>query len=319
MKKYIGPAMFLLVAIAAAACGSSDAEPAVATGDPVPVEDETSAAFPVTIQAPNGPVTIDAPPERIVSLSTVSTETLFAIGAGDQVVAVDDQSNYPPEAPVTELTAFTPNVEAIAGFEPDLVFISFDPGDAVAGLEALEIPVIVHGTALSLDDAYSQIEQTGAATGHLATATGLVAEMQVDIEAAVAAAPVLDPAPTFFHEVSFDLYTATSSTFIGQLYALFSLENIADPADEEGFGFPQLSSEYVLDQDPDMIFLGDVLYGESAETVAARPGWDALTAVQNGAIVELDTDVASRWGPRIPELVEDISDAVVAYEAAAVS
>lgn len=287
-----------------------------ATPEPAP---EPAEGFPVVVAADNGPVEVTAPPERIVSLSTVSTETLFAIGAGDQVLAVDSQSNHPPEAPITDLSSFTPSIEAIAELEPDLVFLSFDPGDVIAGLETLGIPTILHGTALTLDQAFTQIEQTGAAVGRVGDAAELVAAMQADIDAAVASAPVLDPAPRIFHEVSFDLYSSTSSTFIGQLYALFGLENIADAADEEGFGFPQLSPEYVLEQDPDIIFLGDVLYGENLDSLAARPGWDALTAIQSGAVVELDTDVASRWGPRVPQLVEAIAAALIEYEAQAVS
>jgi iron complex transport system substrate-binding protein len=96
---------------------------------------------------------------------------------------------------------------------------------------------------------------------------------------------------------------------------MFGLENIADPADEDGsaFGYPQLSSEYIVSADPDLIFLADVLYGESAETVAARPGWDVLTAVQEGNVVGLDSDIASRWGPRIVDFAESIADAVEAY------
>lgn len=282
--------------------------------DETPMEaDQPADGFPVTVTAGNGDVTIADRPERIVSISTVATETLFAIGAGDRVVAVDSLSNHPPEAPVTDLSGFTPSVEAIAEFEPDLVFLSFDPGDIVAGLDALGITTILHGTALSLDDAYAQIEQTGAATGQLAEAAALVADMQGRIDAAVASVEPFETPPTIFHEVSFDLFSSTSATFIGQLYALFGVENIADPADEEGFGFPQLSAEYILEADPDMIFLGDVLYGESAETVGARPGWDALTAVSTGQIIELDTDIASRWGPRIPDLVEAMAAALNAY------
>jgi iron complex transport system substrate-binding protein len=287
-----------------------EAEPMDDEAEPM---DDPADGFPVTILAGNGEVTIEQRPERIVSLSTVATETLFAIGAGDQVLAVDDQSNFPPEAPVSDLSGFAPNVEAIAELEPDLVILSFDPGDIVAGLDALGIPTVLEGTALSLDDAYAQIERAGAVTGHVAESAAVVADMQQRIDAAVASAPSFDVAPRIFHEVSFDLYSSTSSTFIGQLYARFGLENIADAADAQGFGFPQLAAEYVLEQNPDIIFLGDVLYGESAETVAARPGWDALAAVATGSIVELDTDIASRWGPRIPDLMEQIAAALVEH------
>ncbi len=265
-------ALLLALALVAAACGGDDDDDAVATGavqeetaaeapgeeepaeeapaeesmeeesteDPVEgeVADEPADAFPVTIAAGNGEVTIEDRPERIVSISTVATETLFAIGAGDQVIAVDSLSNFPPEAPVTELSGFTPSVEAIAEFEPDLVILSFDPGDVIAGLDALGVPTILHGTASSLDDAYAQIEQTGAATGHVAEAAAVVADMQIRIDAAVASVEPFETPPSIFHEVSFDLFSSTSTTFIGQLYALFGVENIAGPRRRGGLRLP---------------------------------------------------------------------------------
>jgi len=263
-------------------------------------------AFPVTIDAPNGPVTIDERPERIVSLSPTSTEVLFAVGAGDQVVAVDDQSNYPADAPVTDLTGFEPNLEAIAGYDADLVVLMYDPGDVVAGLEALDIPVIMHPAATTLDDAYRQIEQIGAATGHVADAAVLVASMAADIEKSVSSSEGADV--SYYHELSPDLYTVTSATFVGSLYAMFGMVNIADDADPDGFGYPQLSAEHILDADPLMIFLADTrCCDQTAETIAQRPGWETLTAVAAGAVVELDDDVASRWGPRVVDFVAAVA------------
>ncbi|HEX6299154.1 MAG TPA: ABC transporter substrate-binding protein [Acidimicrobiia bacterium] len=273
------------------------------------------AAFPVTVDADNGTVTIEERPESIVSLSTVATEIVFAIAAGDQVVAVDDQSNYPEDAPMTDLSGFTPNIEAILAYEPDLVFISYDPGDLVASLQAADVPVISFGAAATLDDTYRQIEVTGAATGHIEEAIVVNESIQDDLAKISEEAPDVPEDTTYFHEIDADLYTVTSSTFFGQIYSMFGLENIADPADEDGtaFGYPQISSEFLVAADPDLIFLADSVYGESAETVAARPGWDVLTAVQEGGVFELDSDIASRWGPRIVEFAESISDALDTY------
>jgi iron complex transport system substrate-binding protein len=266
-------------------------------------------AFPVTIDAPNGPVTIEQRPERIVSLSPTSTEVLFAVGAGEQVVAVDDQSNYPAGAPLTDLTGFEPNIEAIAGYEADLVVLMYDPGDVITGLEALGIPVIMHPAAASLDDAYRQIEQIGAATGHVADAALLVASMTEDIAKTVESSEGTDV--TYYHELSPDLYTVTSSTFAGSLYAMFGMVNIADDADPDGFGYPQLSAEHILDADPLMIFLADTkCCDQTAEAIAERPGWGTLTAVEAGTVVELDDDIASRWGPRIVDFVASIADSL---------
>ncbi len=101
----------------------------------------SATPFPVTVTAGNGKVTISKRPARIVSLSPTATETLFAIGAGAQVVAVDDQSDFPKAAPRTTLSGYTPNVEAIAALRPDLVVISFDPKGLSEALGRLGIPV----------------------------------------------------------------------------------------------------------------------------------------------------------------------------------
>jgi len=282
------------------------------TMDPGTTTTAMEAAFPVTITADNGDVTIEEMPDSIVSLSTVATEILFAIGAGDQVVAVDDQSNYPEDAPMTDLSGFTPNVEAILAYEPDVVFISYDPGQLVASLEAAGVPVVSFGAAATLDDTYRQIEATGAATGHLEDAIVVSESVETELAKVADEAPEVEEGTSYFHEIDSNLYTVTSSTFFGQIYALFGLENIADPADEDGaaFGYPQLSSEFVVAADPDLILLADSLYGESAETVAARPGWAVLSAVEGGNVYELDSDVASRWGPRIVDFAQAISDAL---------
>ena len=259
----------------------------------------------------------DGAPERIVSIAPVATEMLFAIGAGDQVVAVDSLSTYPAEAPVTELGAFEPNVEAIAAYEPDLVVLSFDPGDVVAGLEALDIETLLLPTAASLEDTYAQLEQLGEVTGRTEDAAAEVERIRAALEELAASVPERDDPLTYYHEVDDTLYTVTSQTFIGEIYALAGLENVADPADPDGAagGYPQLSAEFLVDADPDLIFLADtVCCGQTAETVAARPGWDALSAVQAGRIIELDDDIASRWGPRVVDFLEAIVAAVTAVD-----
>jgi iron complex transport system substrate-binding protein len=252
-------------------------------------------------------------PESIVSLSSTGTEMLFAIGAGDQVVAVDEFSTYPPEAPVTDLSGFTPNLEAIIGYEPDLVVISFDPGELVSGLQAVDVPTLLLPTAASLNDSYTQLEVLGVATGHIGEAAEVVSRMQADIDEIVATTTI--PAGlSFYHEVDATLYSPTSNSFLGQIYALLGLTNIADEADD-GSGFPQLSSEHIVSQDPDMIYLADVDFGVTPDSLEERPGWAEMTAVQNGAIIPLDSYLASNWGPRVVELLETIAESVTALPA----
>ena len=250
-----------------------------------------------------------------MSLSPTATEMLFAIGAGGQVVAVDSNSNYPEEAPKTDLSAYQPNIEAIAGYKPDLVVYSDDPGELAAGLGKLGIPALQQPAATRLDDTYAQLDQLGRATGHQAEAGQLTATMRAEIEKIAAAARPERPL-TYYHELDKNLYSATSKTFIGQLYAQLGMKNIADAADKEGTGYPQLSAEYVIKADPDLIFLADTkCCGQSARTVAARDGWDQLTAVRSGGVVELDDDVASRWGPRVVDFLKTVAAKVETLEA----
>tara|TARA_Y100001970_G_scaffold226513_1_gene280110 strand:- start:827 stop:1705 length:879 start_codon:yes stop_codon:yes gene_type:complete len=244
--------------------------------------------------------------ERIISLSPTATEILFAIGAGEQVVAVDDQSNFPSNAPVTDLSGYTPNVEAIAAYDPDLVVTSYDPGDLVDGLNVLGIKPLIQSAAMTLEDTYSQIIELGELTGHSKEAEKLNKEIQSTVSSVTPSGNGL----TYYHEVDNTLYSTTSKTFLGQLYDLLGLVNIADPADEDGFGWPQLSSEFIVDTDPDLIFLADADLGESPETVSSRPGWSSMQAVTEGRIIVLDTDIASRWGPRVVDFLEQVESAI---------
>jgi iron complex transport system substrate-binding protein len=306
------------LALLTAACGSDDSsDPADATVVATDATDDaatgTSTASP-TDSSPAGAPT-DGVDQRVVSLSPTHTEIMFAIGAGDLLVAVDEFSDFPAEAQTlpNDLSAFDNNVEAIAAYEPDLVLIGGDFNGLGAQLDELGIAWWDGPAAVTIDDTYRQIEELGAATAHEDEAAALVEQMQADIEAIIDATPVPDEPLTIFHEVDETLYSVDSTTFIGELYSLLGLGNIADTAEGDSGGYPQLSAEFVVSADPDIIFLADTEFsGQSLETVAARPGWGELTAIRNGDVVELDDDIASRWGPRVVELLQAISDGVVA-------
>ena len=298
--------LFICAAMVFAACGGSES-----SSETTISETETTiaeATYPVTA----GGITLDAQPMKIVSLSPTHTEMLYAIGAGDQVVAVDEYSNYPAEAVAlgTKLSGYEPNVEAIAGFSPDLVVVSYDPGSLVEQLNALDIPVYVGNGASNLEAMYEQIEQLGALTGHLDVAVQLTAQMQDEIAAAVADAGIPPEPISYYYELDNTYYSVTSNTFVGQIFSLFGLTNIADTA-EAGNDYPQLSSEVIVSSNPTMIFLADIkCCAQTAATVSARDGWQKMDAVKNKNIVELDDDVASRWGPRIVDLVKSIREAI---------
>jgi iron complex transport system substrate-binding protein len=303
-------ALLAVLALFLAGCGGEEesSAPQQPTSSAVVETAPAEPEFPVTVEADNGPVTLEEEPDAIVSLSATATESLFAIGAGEQVLAVDDQSNYPAEAPVTDLSGFEPNVEAIAGYEPDLVIAAYDPGGLVEGLERLDIPVLLQDAARNLDAAYEQIETLGAATGNVEGAETVVESMQTEIEELVASVPDARGA-TVYHELGPDFFSATSETFIGSVYTLFGLVNIADAAaGADASGYPQLTAEYVVSESPDLIVLADTKCCEqTADTVSKRPGWAQIEAVANGNIVEADDDIASRWGPRTVEFVELIT------------
>jgi iron complex transport system substrate-binding protein len=267
-----------------------------------------TSAFPVTITTASGKVTVTKRPVRIVSLSPTATESLFAIGAGPQVVAVDDQSDYPKNAPKTTLSGFTPNVEAIASYRPDLVVASYDPRGLVSSLKRLGIPVILHGTSLTFKGAYQQIRQLGMVTGREPAAKRVIGGMKSRIARIVDAWRSKANGLSVYHELSPDFYSASSKSFVGKVYEAFGLENIADAADTAGTGFPQLSAEYIVSSSPDLIVLADgVCCGQKPSTVAARPGWDRISAVRTGSIVSVHDSIASRWGPRLVKFFRAMS------------
>jgi iron complex transport system substrate-binding protein len=261
-----------------------------------------SAAAPQTTRATR------AYPHRIVSLSPTVTEDLFAIGAGKQVVAVDQDSNYPRRAPRTTLSGYTPNVEAIANYHPDLVLISYNPGNFASQLRQLGIKVVNIAAAKDLPQAYREILRLGRLTGHIAGAKAVVHSMQTKLKAIIATVPRARRHLRVYHELEQDYYSATSTTFIGSIYKLFGFRNIADGADTTGTGYPQLSAEYIIQQNPQIIVLADTkCCQQTAATVAARPGWSTIAAVRHDRVVGVDDDVASRWGPRIVQFARAVA------------
>lgn len=319
----------LSLVLLAAACGddsttttaapATTAPPTTTTAAPAttttmvapPTTTEALSAFPLTVETDSGPVTIEAMPTQIVSLSPTATETLFAVGAGAQVVAVDEYSYYPAEAPVTDLSGFSPNVEAILSYAPDLLVIAGSPDDLQAAVEAVGIPVLLLGSALTLDDVYAQIEKLGAASGHADEAAVVVGDMRTRIAAVTDNLAAAGTAATYYHELDPTYYSVTSATFIGRVYELLGLENIADAADPDGYGFPQLSEEFIIGANPDFIFLADAqCCMESPDTVGARPGWGTMGAVTGGRVIEVDADIASRWGPRTAHFIESVAAAI---------
>jgi iron complex transport system substrate-binding protein len=323
------------LALVIAGCGDGGApssEPVTTVTEPEstqsvttePITTEPTTTEPITTEPTTTEPTTTEPeateaPQAIISLSPTATEMLYAIGAGDQVLAVDDFSNFPAEAAekMSGLSGFEPNVEAIAGMEPDLVVTDGTNPALLDQLDTLGVPHWEGPAATSFDDVYSQLEQLGAVTGHVGEAAELVGAMQQDIADVKAGLPQLDEPLTYYHELDATFFSVTSATFIGAVYAEIGLVNIAD-AVGDGNPYPQLNAEFIVDQNPDLIFLACTKYcGETAETVAGRDGWDQIDAVTGGGVIEMDDDVASRWGPRVVELLRAAGQGVAAVAASA--
>lgn len=294
------------LAAACAACGSSPASPASSTSG--------GAGFPITVTTAAGAAHLVSRPDAIVSLSPTVTEMLYAIGAGKQVKAVDSYSDYPASAPITKLSAFQPNAEAIATYKPDLVIISNNINGITAKLKALSIPVLDLPAATNVSGVYAEITQLGAATGHTAQARAEDARLKADIARIVASEPKRSHPLTYYYELGANpYYSVTDSTFIGSVLSLLGMRSIADSATGAAAagGYPELSPEFIFKSNPDFIILSDTANngGQSAAAVYARPGWSALTAVKDKHVIALNGDVASRWGPRIVQILQEVAAA----------
>jgi iron complex transport system substrate-binding protein len=269
--------------------------------------------YPLTIKFGGYTTKIAKKPTKIISLSPSGTEIFFAIGAGPQILAVDDYSNYPANAPVSEISGYQPNVEAILAKKPDLVLLSVNSTKAPQvrnALVKLGIPVLMQPAPATLNDVYRENTILGKVTNRQAGAAKLNAAMAKSIKNILAKAKKSSKI-RIFHELDDTYYSATSETFIGKVYKDFGAVNIADAAaGADNSGYPQLSAEYLLKSDPQVIFLADAQYGVTADSVSKRAGWSQISAVKNQKIVELPADVPSRWGPRLVDFYKLIGDSL---------
>ena len=285
------------IAIAAIVFASVLASPAQAA----------ATKYPLTVKFGGYTTKIAKKPTKIISLSPSATEIFYAIGAGPQILAVDNLSNYPAGTPISEISAFEPNVEAILAKKPDLVLISIDSTKAPQirnALVKLGIPVLMEKAPATLQDVYAENTLLARVTDRQAGAVKLNASMAKSIKDVLAKAKKSSKI-RIFHELDDTYYSATSNTFIGKVYKSFGVVNIADAAaGADSSGYPQLSAEYLLKSDPQVIFLADAQYGVTADSVSKRAGWSQISAVKNKKIVELPSDIPSRWGPRLVDFYE---------------
>lgn len=269
--------------------------------------------YPLTVKFGGYTTKITKKPIKIISLSPSATEIFYAIGAGSQILAVDDYSNFPANAPISEISGYQPNVEAILAKKPDLVLLSVNSTKAPQirnALVKLGIPVLMEKAPATLSDVYAENTLLAKVTDRQAGGTKLNALMAKSIKDILAKAKKSSKI-RMFHELDDTYYSATSETFIGKVYKDFGAVNIADEASgADNSGYPQLSAEYLLKSDPQVIFLADAQYGVTADSVSKRAGWSQISAVKNQKIVELPADVPSRWGPRLVDFYKLIGDSL---------
>jgi iron complex transport system substrate-binding protein len=313
-QRAVVPALLIVIALIVAACGGTIAAspappdptqepPPVATPAPAATPAATPAtAFPVTLQDDDGvAVTIPAEPMRIVSLTPAATETLFALGVGDRLVGkVEDWSLYPPEAAdVPDVAQFgSVDIERIVALEADLVIAggnNFNPAASITQLRALGIPTLVV-FAPDVATAIADIELIGRAVGRSEEAAAITADLQAAFDEVAAATRGLPP-PRVFYELD------ASSGIFGPAPDYFGTEMIrlagGDPLTSGTPGVYQIQVEQIVDFDPEIILLGDAAYGVTPEQVAARAGWEGLTAVRTGEIRAVDDVIITRPGPRL--------------------
>ena len=236
-------------------------------------------------------------PKRIISLSPSITEILFEIGSGNQVIAVDNLSNYPNEAPITDISAYDPNVEAISLLNPDLVILSYNIKNLKTALKKIGIETIYLPAPLKFEDILDQIDYLGLQTGNEDKAKKLISKMKNRMKT-LQKLRENEKATKIYHEIDPNYYSPSKFSFIGDIYQKLNYKNVADKADISNLGYPKLSPELIISENPDLI----VLPGKDnkyVEKVKLRPGWGYIEAVKKNNFLLTNNDIASRWGPRI--------------------
>src|SRR6266508_758159 len=309
----------LLMVLALVACGAPPATTPAASAPTVQVVQPTQvppAVFPATLTDDRGKqVLVKAAPQRIVSAAPSNTEILFALGLGDKVVGVTTLCNYPEAAKQKpKIGGFRPTLEPIVAQQPDLVLaVSGTPPDVVGALEGLSVPVLVLNPP-TFDGVLANIRMVGRATGTAAAAERLVTQMQQRWNAVAERARAAQTKPRVFYELDAtnpaSVYSAGAGPFIDAMMTASGGVNVVAQL-VPGQQYPQVSAEALLQANPQLILLGDAPFGQSMETVAARPGWSAVEAVQKKAVVGLaDPDVTSRAGPRLVDGLELVAKAI---------
>lgn len=316
MKKFNAFLFALLLTVfALAGCSGADQQK-VDTATKNETAQQAEMKFPVTVtDAEEQKVTIEAKPEKIVSLMPSNTEIAFGLDLGEQIVGVSDFDNYPEEATKKEkIGGMEFNVEKIISLKPDLVLAHESSGQAAeAGLQQLRdagITVLVINNAAKFAEVYETITLIGTATGEEEKAETLIADMKKKVEDIKTKAQAIneEDKKKVFVEVSPapELYAAGKNTFIDEMLQIINAKNTVT---EEGW--PKMESEAIIKSNPEVIVTTHGYYTpEPVKNVTSREGWQNITAVKENRVVDVHSDKVTRTGPRLTEGVEELAKAV---------
>lgn len=299
MRKHLPAASAILatVVLATSSCAS------VSTGSTVTTPTAPIDQFPLTVAGSDGTsVTLPRAPHRIVSLSTAATEIFCALGAGDQLVAVELNANCPPgNGTKPKLDAYQPNAEAIVGYQPDLVFVFDNPSNIVETLRRLGTRVLYLKLPTTLAGVVDQIEVLGRVSGHSPIARQVTKGIRDRLAAIRQKLASVTRGPRYYYELDPALFTVSDHSYIGDLYKQLKAQNIAADASQD---YPQLSAEIIIQRDPEVILIGDAPAGVSAKAITQRPGWQQIAAVRTGRFCLVDVDIVNVPGTKIVDALE---------------
>lgn len=258
-------------------------------------------------------IKLAGPAQKVISLAPSNTELLFAVGAGKQVIARDEMSDYPAEAAaLPAVGSFDKyNLEQIVALKPDLVLLAeINNVELVKKLEELGLVVYYLNNPKTIEDLYANLGIVAGLTGHQTESAALVETLKQRVAAVDEKIKTVSTRPVILYELdSTDPahpYTVGPGTFVDQLLVRAGGANmvtVAGITDQ----YPQVSIEQVVTTDPDMIILGDSMWGVSVESVGQRPGWEKLKAVSSGQVYPFDDNTVSRPGPRMVDGLEALA------------
>ena len=249
--------------------------------------------------------------QRVVSLSTTHTEIIQTLGGENLLVGIDSFSES--ELPIAKIDAFTVTADEVVNLNPDLVIVAFDFNGIIDGLEGLNLNYVLLPPARNFDEVYTQIMEIGNLINKSDESIDLVSEMENDVAEIIENFSAQNV--KVFHEIgyTYGIYTVNENSFIGEIYNLLGVDNIANfKEDPFGSGYPEFSEEEILMANPNLIIVGHSDYLN--KDLSTRVGWEEITAIQSGNLFFLEENLANNWGTNTVDLLNTLSEVTQSQE-----